>query len=156
MSVAEPTDGEGSRTRLKVLFVCTHNAVRSPMARALCEARFGGAVESASAGVYVGEGVDPRAIAALAEIGVALEDHRPRGFADLERAGADLTDFDVVVALSAAAYAGAQRAARGGAIALELWPIDDPTTASPADEAGAHRAVRDALAARLDARFGAA
>ncbi len=154
MSAAEAGAGAAAPSRrLRVLFVCTQNAVRSPMARAICDARFGGVVESLSAGVHLGEGVDPRAVAALEEIGVAVEDRRARSFTDLERAGADLCDFDLVVALSQAAYDGAKRAARGGRLALELWPIDDPTSAQ--DDVAAHRAVRDALAARIDERFGA-
>lgn len=145
-------------SRRRVLFVCTHHSVRSPMAEALCRARFGDIIESWSAGAFLGEsgdeGVDPSAVAALAEIGVEISDLRARSFVDLERAGADLCDFDSVIALTRAAFDAVQRAARGGSVALEYWPITDATAA--ADQARAHRAVRDTLLDRLDERFGPA
>lgn len=122
------------------------------MAQALCDARFGARIDSVSVGVFAGEGVDAAAVAALGEIGVPLADLRARTFTDLEKAGADLCDFDLVVALSETARAGAMRAARGGALTLEFWPTDDPTAAEDPD--AAIRSLRDRLAQRLAERFG--
>ena len=49
----------------RVLFACTYNATRSPMAQALFEDAFKarqGACEAHSAGVYTGAPIDPMAI----------------------------------------------------------------------------------------------
>lgn len=68
----------------RILFVCSGNAARSPMAAALCAAlareRGRSDVETASAGVTAREGapVSPEAIAALAELGIELERRRTR------------------------------------------------------------------------------
>ena len=69
---------------MKILFVCTGNSCRSPMAEALFDARmpesWRDAVEASSAGTAAADGMKaaPYAIKALAEIGVNLHDHRTR------------------------------------------------------------------------------
>jgi arsenate reductase len=64
-----------------VLFVCIHNAGRSQMAEAffnrLARERGLDAVAE-SAGTAPGERVNPQAAEAMAEVGISLEDHRPR------------------------------------------------------------------------------
>jgi arsenate reductase len=54
----------------KVLFLCTGNACRSQMAEAIVNARWGGVWEAVSAGTRPAGYVHPKAIAALAEIGI--------------------------------------------------------------------------------------
>lgn len=152
MSAASAETAPRPAEKLKVLFVCTHNATRSPMAQALCADRFSDVIDSVSAGVYSGDDVDPRAVATLEEIGVPLEERRARSLTDLERAGADLCAFDLIVALSRTAFEGARAAARGGGVELEYWPVEDPTQSDAVESA--HRRVRDALAARIEERFG--
>jgi protein-tyrosine phosphatase len=66
-----------------LLFACTFNAIRSPMAEAIMKHLFGTHVFVDSAGVKAGE-VDPLAIEALAEIGIDIEGHRPQRFDQLE------------------------------------------------------------------------
>jgi protein-tyrosine-phosphatase len=132
-----------------ILFVCTMNAVRSPMAAALARRLLGPHARVESAGVSPqpdAAAPDPLTAAVLAEIGITLA-HRPRGFADLGRQG-----FDLVVALSPEAR---DRAPGGGAV--EYWPLPDPTQCEGSREQrlAAYRAVRDALSARLEARFAA-
>jgi arsenate reductase len=54
----------------KVLFLCTGNSCRSQMAEAIVNARLGDTWEAASAGTKPAASVHPKAIAALAEIGI--------------------------------------------------------------------------------------
>jgi arsenate reductase len=54
----------------KVLFLCTGNSCRSQMAEAIVNVRLGDTWEAASAGTKPAASVHPKAIAALAEIGI--------------------------------------------------------------------------------------
>jgi arsenate reductase len=54
----------------KVLFLCTGNSCRSQMAEALVNSRLGGKWEAASAGSRPAGFVHPKALQALAEIGI--------------------------------------------------------------------------------------
>jgi protein-tyrosine phosphatase len=72
----------------RVVFVCSGNICRSPMAEVisramLAEAGLAGQVEVDSAGTggwHVGEGADPRTVTALAEHGYDGAQHRAREF----------------------------------------------------------------------------
>ena len=77
----------------QVLFLCTGNSCRSQMAEAIVNARLGETWEAASAGTRPAASVQPRAIAALAEIGIH---HAGRTKSVDEFRGADL---DLVVTL---------------------------------------------------------
>lgn len=134
-----------------VLFACTHNAIRSPMAAGLMKHFYGHKVFVASCGVKPGE-TDPFMVAAMDELGIDLKKHRPQGFADLED-----TSFDVVVSLSPEAHHSALELTRTQAIEAEYWPTLDPSVASGSREQimDSYRAVRDSLIQRLRSRFGA-
>jgi arsenate reductase (thioredoxin) len=75
----------------KVLFLCTGNSCRSQMAEAIVNARLGDAWEAVSAGTKPAGYVHPKALAALAEIGIQHEGRSKR--ADEFRE----VDFDLVV-----------------------------------------------------------
>ena len=77
-----------------VLFACTNNIVRSPMAEAIAKHLYGHAVYVDSAGVRVGER-DPFVLAVMEEIGLDLSRHWPKTLDDLED-----SSYDVVVTLS--------------------------------------------------------
>lgn len=55
----------------KVLFLCTGNSCRSQMAEAIVNARLGDSWQAVSAGTVPSGYVHPKAIAALAELGIA-------------------------------------------------------------------------------------
>jgi arsenate reductase len=63
------TDGEPAKPR--VLFLCTGNSCRSQMAEGWARRLLGDAIEPYSAGVAP-KGLDPRAVAVMAEVGVDL------------------------------------------------------------------------------------
>lgn len=139
-----------------VLFACTHNRVRSPMAEALMKLHFGNRVYVDSCGLrpQAGEaGIDPFAWAVMDEIGVDLTGFKPKTFADLED-----DSFDLVVSLSPEAQHRAVELSRGRAVEIEYWPTLDPSliTGSREQVLEAYRGVRDGLEARIRERFGRA
>ena len=66
-----------------VLFACTLNAVRSPMAAAMLKHLTRGGIYIESAGVRAGD-LDPLAVEVMGEIGLEIAKHKPRRFEDLE------------------------------------------------------------------------
>ena len=134
-----------------VLFACTLNAVRSPMAAALMRHLYGRFVYIDSVGVRPGE-LDPFAVEAMDEIGIAIGRHRPKRFEDLED-----TSFDLIVTLSPEAHHKAMELTRTMAVEVEYWPTFDATAAegSRVQRLDAFRAVRDALMEHIERRFAA-
>ena len=134
-----------------VLFACTMNAVRSPMAAALMRHLTGRRIYVESAGVRAGR-LDPMAVAAMEEIGLEIGEHRPRCFEDLEDGS-----FDLVITLSPEAHHKAMELTRTADTRVEYWPTMDPTVADGSREQrlSAYRAVRDQLLERLKTRFAA-
>lgn len=76
---------------LKVLFLCTENACRSQMAEGLVNHDLAGRVQAYSAGVRP-KFVNPRAIAAMAELGIDISRHYSKSVDDLPE-----KDFDLVI-----------------------------------------------------------
>ena len=132
-----------------VLFACSRNAVRSPMAAAILKHLAGRRIYVDSAGVRAGE-PDPFAIAVMEEIGIDLASHRPAALADLHD-----TSFDLIVTLSPEAHHKALALAGNFAIDVEYWPTPDPAMTSGNREQilSAYRAVRDGLFRRIKQRF---
>ena len=64
--------------RPSVLFVCIHNAGRSPMAAGYLRELSGGAVEVRSGGSEPGEQINPVAILAMAEEGIDISQAVPQ------------------------------------------------------------------------------
>ena len=131
-----------------ILFACTMNAVRSPMAAALMR-HLSQNIYIESAGVRAGE-LDPLAVEAMEEIGLEIAKHKPRRFEDLEDGS-----FDLVITLSPEAQHKAVEMTRTAATQVEYWPTMDPTAVEGSREQrlSAYRAVRDQLMERLKARF---
>ena len=132
-----------------VLFACTFNSVRSPMAAAIMQHLFGRGVYVDSVGVRRGE-LDPLAVEAMEEIGIEIGKHRPKSFDEFED-----TSFDLVITLSPEAHHKAMELTRTSAAAVEYWPTLDPTAieGSREQQLDAYRAVRDELERRIQARF---
>lgn len=139
-----------------VLFCCDHNAVRSPMAEGIMKEFYGRAAYVQSAGVKSDMEVDGFAIAVCAEIGVEISNHRSRSFEEMRDWGDDLGGFDLVVALSPASQRQALELTRVFHLAVEYWPIMDPSGLTDGREAklALYRQTRDQIIARMIERFG--
>jgi len=137
-----------------VLFVCTMNSVRSPMAAAILRHLAGRRVYIASAGVRAG-GPDAFAAAVMEEIGIDITQHTPHTLRDLYD-----TSFDLIVTLSPEAHHQALELTRTMAVEVEYWPTFDAAGmigyASREQILQAYRDVRDQLFARIKRRFGLA
>ena len=133
-----------------VLFACSQNSVRSPMAEAIAKHLFGKRIYFDSVGVRAEE-IDGFAIAVMEEVGIDLHRHHAKTFDDLED-----SSFDLVVTLSPEAQHRAVEMTRTMACDVEYWPTQDATAVEGGREArlAAYREVRDALMARIAARFG--
>src|SRR5690606_18046983 len=105
-----------------VLFVCSMNSVRSPIAAALARQAFPGRLISRSVGVNGGK-ADEFVHDVMEEIGIDMSVHTPHTMDELVA-----NRFDLVVTLSDDAREAI--ASRGLEIgALEHWPVDDPSLA---------------------------
>lgn len=133
-----------------VLFACSMNVVRSPMAEAIMKHLFGRRVYVDSAGTRRGE-PDPFVVVVLDEIGIDASRHRPKTFDDLE----DFS-YDLVVTLAPDAQHRALDLTRYAACEVEYWPTLDPTVVegSRAARLDAYRQVRDQIWKRIVDRFG--
>ena len=138
-----------TRMPKNLLFACTHNMIRSPMAEAMMKTRFGDRIGVDSCGITEGS-PDGFTIAVMTEAGINIMQHQPKTFAAL----GDKT-FDLIICFSEVSHSHAVEFARGHSSEVEYWPIYDSGLVSENREAKlrAYRAVRDEIAARLDARF---
>ena len=132
-----------------VLFACTQNAIRSPMAEGLLKHLLGHRVYVDSVGVRSHE-IDPFAVEVMEEIGIDLSRHRSKAFDDLED-----TSFDVIVSLSPEAQHRAVELTRTMACDVEFWNTFDPSIVEGNREVRlqAYRDVRDQLKRRIEERF---
>lgn len=105
----------------KVLFVCVENANRSQMAEAFAKLRGKDAVEAYSAGSRPSGKVNPKAVAAMAELGYDLNTHTSKSTADF--AG---QSFAAVVTMGCGDECPNVPAER-----REEWQIPDPKDMSP-------------------------
>lgn len=133
-----------------VLFACSLNAVRSPMAEAVAKHLFGRQIYIQSAGVKKGE-LDPFAVKVIEELGLDLSGHKPHTFEDLED-----SNFDLVITLAPEAHHKALDMTRTMAMDVEYWPTVDPQLANGSREQilDAYRQVRDGLMKRIRDRLG--
>lgn len=132
-----------------VLFCCTLNALRSPMAEGLFKLSHNRRVFVDSVGVRVGE-LDPFAVVVMDEIGIDISRHRGKSFDNLED-----TSFDLIISLSPEAHHRALEMTRTMACEVEFWNTFDPSIIEGSREVrlDAYRAVRDTLQRRIRERF---
>ena len=132
-----------------VLFACTNNVIRSPIAAALLRSRFPKQIFVESVGVRAGER-DPFVDTVMAEIGIDLSAHESKRFEDLADGS-----FDLVVSLSPEAQHRAVEMTRTMACDVEYWRTADPSiTEGSRDQClAAYRELRDQLDQAIGRRF---
>jgi protein-tyrosine-phosphatase len=132
-----------------VLFCCTQNALRSPMAEAMLKHLHGRQIYVDSAGVRAGP-LDEFAVAVMDELGIDITKHKAKTFDDLEDGS-----FDVVISLSPEAQHRAVEMTRTMATDLEFWNTFDPSVVEGSRQTrlDAYRQVRDQLMKRILQRF---
>lgn len=134
-----------------VLFACTMNAVRSPMAAAILKHLVGRNVYVESGGVRAGE-PDPFIVEVMAEIGIDVSKHRPHTLTSLND-----TSFDLVITLSPEAHHAALELTRTMAVDVEYWPTFDAslsmTRGNRTQILDSYRQVRDVLFRKIKQRF---
>jgi arsenate reductase len=128
--------------RLKILFLCTGNSCRSQMAEGWARHLRGESIEAHSAGLET-HGLNPHAVAVMAEAGVDISGHRSKTvakFADVE--------FDYVLTVCGHAhetcplFLGKAKVIHAG--------FDDPpklaaAVADPEEKLNCYRRVRDEI-----------
>ena len=131
-----------------VLFVCSMNSVRSPIAAALARQAFPGRLIARSVGVNGGK-ADQFVYEVMEEIGIDMSVHTPHILDELVA-----NHFDLVITLSDDAPDAVRR--KGLEMgALEEWKVDDPSLVEGNREVvlNAYRALRDDLRKRVRARL---
>lgn len=128
----------------RILFLCVANSARSQMAEGLAREMFGPDYEIASAGAQPSF-VRPQAIAAMAEIGIDISQHRSKSIDEFA-----LESFDLIVTLCGEDACPVVPAG----VEVQHWPIDDPVSddpeVSPATLRTRFRRARDDIRARLE------
>ena len=128
-----------------VLFACTGNSARSPIAEALLRHRAGGHVEVTSAGSHPKPRMHPNAVRVLREhYGIDIADQRPRHLDTVAR-----HRFDHLISLCD--MVREVRPEFGGQPQPTHWSIPDPAVAGDTDQAG-YPAFRH-MAAEIDIRI---
>ncbi len=139
-----------SQKASRVLFACTMNSIRSPMAAALARRRFAGQIVADSCGVHDGY-LDPFMVQVMEDWGVNLSDHVPKSFENL-----DVSQFDLIITLTALAKDMAGRRIGKNGPMIEFWDTPNPTDEmfGPRDlRVLAYSQCRDFLDQKIKARF---
>ncbi|MDD5559323.1 arsenate reductase ArsC [Candidatus Methylomirabilis sp.] len=130
-------------TRLRVLFLCTHNSARSQMAEGLLRALAGDHFDVASAGTEATR-VHPLAIQAMQEIGIDLTGHSSK---TIDAFLGQSWDYVITVCDNANECCPIFP----GKTTRLHWSFDDPSQATGTDEdkLRTFRRVRDEIHAKL-------
>ena len=132
-----------------ILFACTMNSVRSPMAEGLLKDVLGHVIYVDSAGARFGE-IDRFAVQVMDEIGIDISKHKAKTFDDLED-----NSFDIVISLSPEAQHKAVEMTRVMACEVVFWNTFDPTIIEGNREirVDAYRQVRNQLMTKIKELF---
>ena len=125
-------------TAIKLLFVCVENSNRSQMSQAFAAIHGGDAVEAYSAGSKPSGIVNPKAIAAMKELGYDLSKHDSKSLKEVEQ----YAPFDVVVTMGCGDACPWMPAKR-----FVDWQIPDPRNMEPGD----FNKVRDLIGEKVNA-----
>ena len=124
-----------SARKIRVLFVCVENSNRSQMAQAFAALLGGERVEALSAGSRPSGKVNPKAVAAMAELGYDLTSHASKGLDDYNG-----QEIDAAVTMGCGDACPLVNAKR-----RFDWQIPDPREMPPEE----FRQVRDLIGAKV-------
>ena len=119
----------------RVLFVCVENSNRSQMAEAFAHRHGQGRVEAYSAGSRPSGQINPKAIAAMREIGYDLSQHTSKSLSEIPD-----VEYDYVATMGCGDECPYVRAKR-----REDWEIQDPKNLSTEE----FRAVREEIESKV-------
>lgn len=124
----------------RVLILCTGNSCRSHMAEGILRAAAGDLLEVCSAGSKPAGYVHPKAIAALAEIGIDISGHTSKPMTDF-------LDRDIETVITVCGNADQACPVFPGQVNRYHWGFDDPAHARGSDEQvmDEFRRVRDEI-----------
>jgi len=136
--------------KLQVLFLCTGNSCRSQMAEGWARALKGGVIEAYSAGIET-HGLNPNAVAVMAEAGVDISAHQSKLLDSL-----DAVAFDYVVTVCGHAHETCPMFPREATV-VHVGFDDPPALAKQAktqhlsqNPLDAYRRVRDEIRAYIE------
>jgi protein-tyrosine-phosphatase len=118
---AMPALGQPKQRPLRVLFVCVENSNRSQMAEAFARLHGGDTVEAYSAGSKPSGKVNPKAIAAMKELGYDMSRHVSKSLDEVPN-----VEYDAAITMGCGDECPTVRANR-----REDWKIPDPKTLEP-------------------------
>jgi len=124
----------------KLLFVCIENSNRSQMSQAFAKILGGDLVEAYSAGSKPSGIVNPKAIAAMKELGYDLSTHDSKSLDEVKA----FAPFDVVVTMGCGDACPWMPAKR-----FVDWQIPDPKHMEPAEFNQVRDFIRDKIASLL-------
>jgi arsenate reductase len=124
-------------TKKKILFVCIENSNRSQMSQAFAKIVAGENVEAFSAGSKPSGMVNPKAIAAMQELGYDLSKHDSKSLDDVK----DYAPFDAVVTMGCG-----DACPRMPAKLFVDWQIPDPKHMEPQE----FNKVRDLIRQKVE------
>jgi len=114
-------------TKPRVLILCTGNSCRSHMAEGILRAAAGQVVEVHSSGSNPAGYVHPKAIAALAEIGLDISGHTSKHMNEF-------LDRDIDTVITVCGNADQACPVFPGQVHRHHWPFDDPAHAEGTEE----------------------
>ncbi|MGZ3569839.1 MAG: arsenate-mycothiol transferase ArsC [Thermodesulfobacteriota bacterium] len=131
-----------NRQKMNILFVCSGNTCRSPMAKALAEELLGDSAHVESAGIDTsgGEGASQETIGVLRERGINLQAHRSRNIKKLGK-----RHWQVVIAMTPNIKKRLLESKSILTDSLVAWEIPDPI--NQGDEA--YKECAQSIEARL-------
>jgi arsenate reductase len=145
--IMEINSKESPNVKKAVLFVCTHNSVRSQMAEGLLRSKYGDSYEAQSTGIMPTR-VKPWAIKVMSEVGIDIWRHRSKSIDEFRG-----ITFDYVVTVCDRAKVTCPAFLKGKATLHKAF--DDPSSAKGTESEilEFYRRVRDEIGSWLDETF---
>lgn len=139
----------------KIMFVCSWNSARSPMAEHMLNKLYSSKYAAESAGVEASDFADPFTVSVMrSEHDVDLINFEPRALHDVD----DIDSFDTLIALSEQAYATIKKdkAKNNRAYGIEFWDTPPPPDRNqPRDMiVDGYKALLATISGHIENRFG--